>query len=305
LIGRPFVVGVDGVIGGSLSNWLKTQGRSVLETTRRANTVSEGRFLLDLSGNLISWEPPCVVSTAYICAAVTSIERCQKEPVLSARINVQNTVELANRLASNGAFIVFLSSNLVYDGSVPFQKPDDLVSPQTEYGRQKASAERQLLLLGDSVAIVRVTKVGATILPLIRRWAQDLKNNQPIYPFEDVAVSPISIEFATEAICRIGETRLPGVFQLSGQKDILYKQIGLRLARWLGVSIELVRPIPSEGAVLQAGAKRCYATLDARKSLTEIGMEPPDVWATIDALIQKNVRPTKGEMTKVFEESPE
>jgi hypothetical protein len=47
-------------------------------------------------------------------------------------------------------------TNLVFDGSVPCRNAHDAACPVTEYGRQKAEAEKQLLALGNMAAVVRV-----------------------------------------------------------------------------------------------------------------------------------------------------
>ncbi len=51
---------------------------------------------------------------------------------------------LIKRLVAVGIFVVFISSNAVFDGTIPFVRADQPVNPKTAYGRQKAAAEEAL-----------------------------------------------------------------------------------------------------------------------------------------------------------------
>lgn len=279
------VVGADGLIGRALSTYLVRAGKSVFETTRRLDIISEKRVFLDLTEDVTKWCPPCHVSVAFLCAAKSSLEHCQREPAESAKVNVHNIVELTKSLVPNGTFVIFLSSNLVYDGSVPFQKADDPVSPQTEYGRQKAEAERQLLPLGDLISVTRFTKVLGPNMPMFKRWTKELQNNQAIHPFSDMVIAPVPLSFAVDVLDRIAEVRLPGIVQVSGEKDVTYEEVGRYIAQRLGASLDLVQPIRSDEKGLNQETVPSHTTFDTTRLRTELGMEPPDVWHTIEMTI--------------------
>jgi dTDP-4-dehydrorhamnose reductase len=279
------VVGADGFIGRALADHLAGAGEPVLATTRRRDTVSESRIFLDLAHDVSDWCPPCPVSVAYLCAAVSSLDVCRRERAQSTMVNVHSTVALARTLVTRGAFVIFPSTNLVFDSSSPFHKADDPVSPCTEYGRQKAQAERQLLALGQVIAVVRFTKILGPNMPLFTQWIQTLQNHGVIHPFTDLGLSPISLAFAVQVLHSIAEQRLPGIFQVSGASDITYVQVAHHLAQRLGVSPDLVQPVKPEEAGLQLEVIRPYSTLDTTRLRTEFGMQPPPAWLTIDSLL--------------------
>ena len=288
----PLVVGADGLIGQALADHLMRAGETVVETTRRLGTISEKSLFLDLVEDVSDWRPPCEVSVAYLCAAVTSLERCRREPLQSARVNVHHTVALAKTLVASGTFVIFPSTNLVYDGSIPFRKAEDAVCPVTEYGRQKVEAERQLLALGETVAtlsrglvsVVRFTKVLGPNMPLFKGWIQALQDGETIYPFSDMVMAPVPLSFAVDVLHRVGEARLPGIVQVSGEKDVTYEQVARHIAQCIGASPDLVQPMRSEEAGLQIESIPSHTTLDTTRLRVELGMEPPDVWATIDSV---------------------
>jgi dTDP-4-dehydrorhamnose reductase len=282
--GVSLVIGADGLIGRALADYLVRSGGTVIETTRQTGTISEKRTFLDLSRDLSKWSPPCKCSVAYVCAAVTSLEKCRAEPAKTALINVQHTVALAGKLVKSGTFVVFPSTNLVFDGSLPYRKADDAVCPVTEYGRQKAEAEKQILALGNMAAVVRFTKVQDPETPLIKGWLNTLRNKESIYPFSDMVVAPLSVDFAVDVLHRVGGTHSAGIFQASAAKDVTYAQVGRYIARRIHASAKLVQPVKSGEAGPSLEAVPRHTTLDTTRLRAEFGLEPPDVWSTLDAV---------------------
>jgi dTDP-4-dehydrorhamnose reductase len=281
--GASLVIGADGLIGRALADHLVRIGETVIETTRRRDTLSEKRIFLDAAGDVSDWRPPGPVSVAYLCAAVTSIERCRQEPMESANVNVHNTGALAKRLAASGTFVIFPSTNFVYDGSIPFRKAEDPVCPVTEYGRQRAEVERQLLSLGDLISIVRITKVIGPNMPLFKEWIQALQRNETIHPFTDKILSPVPLSFAVEVLHQTGLTRISGILQISASKDITYAQLGYHLAQRMRVDLRLVKPIAANPVPYQE--REHHTTLDTTRLVQDLGMKPPGVWSAVESLL--------------------
>lgn len=281
--GWVLVVGADGLIGRTLCGYLESVGKRVLRTTRRREELSLKRVFLDLEDEAVAeWDPRCRIAIAYLCAGVTSLERCRREPERSHRVNVDNTVRLARRLAGAGAFVVFLSTNLVYDGSVPLRRADEATCPVTEYGRQKAAVERALLASGAGVSIVRLTKVVSGEIMPFRGWLQVLRNREPIYPFADMVMAPLPLAFAIEALHRIADRRLEGIVQVSAERDISFADAACRLASRMSAPLDLVRPVRAAEAGCSFEAIPKHTTLDTSRMRVEAEMTPPEAWCAID-----------------------
>ena len=188
------IVGGDSTIGGRLVAAFEDDCNPIWQTTRHHTKVNDKCLFLDLSDDMNCWHLKHEsFKTSIFCAAITSHEQCQLDSELSWHVNVKGTVALATRMAEAGTFVIFISSNAVFNGESPFVRPNDPVTPQTEYGRQKAEAEEQLLKLGDKVAIVRFSKVITPEMPLISRWIRDLKAGIVIHPFIDMVIAPVPI----------------------------------------------------------------------------------------------------------------
>jgi len=280
---EALVIGADGSIGQALVRELKVRGHTVWETTRRRDTLTSRRAFLDLAENVSDWRPDGQPSCAYLCAARTSLADCKTAPEETARVNVQNTVSVAQRLLSLGAKVVFLSTNLVYDGSGPFVSLELPPSPRTEYGSQKAEAERRMLDSGGDVCVVRLTKVLDSGLELIKGWIEALRNGETIRPFSDMVFAPVPLTFVVEVLCQVGVSGATGIIQISGDRDLSYADAARHIAARMGARSSLVQPIASEESGMSLGAVPQNTTLDTARLTEELGLVPPEVLDVIDS----------------------
>ena len=232
------LIGGDFEIGAAAYQSLTARGVTAAATTRRKTQVTADRPFLDLSAPLEDWQPPPGTSAACIFAAVARVEACEADPRASAYVNVTQTLALADRLFGLGIPVLFLSTNQVFDGTVPNVAADALHSPVTEYGRQKARAEAGFfsrMEQGMPAAVLRLAKVVSRDMPLLRDWSQKLAAGQPIRAFSDMTMAPVETEMACDAIAILMKDGARGVFQLTGPRDLPYLEIGRHIASELGV----------------------------------------------------------------------
>lgn len=278
------VIGGEGFLGQNIARKLKNRNCNVISTFLEVQPVSDTDMYLNLGGDITSWNAPDNIDTAFICAAVTSIDQCHAHPEKSKIINVDNTISIASKLADNGTAIIFPSSNLVFDGLKSFCKVDDLICPITEYGRQKRETETGLLKLGENIAVARFTKIFGPEAPLVLNWIAQLKKKVVIHPFSDMALAPVSIDFAVNALIEIAHRKSYGVWHISAKEDISYEELARHLARRIGVGQEYVQPINAIDSGLSFESIPKYTTLDTSRLQRELGIDPPDTFDTIDAL---------------------
>jgi dTDP-4-dehydrorhamnose reductase len=281
------IIGGDSEIGAAAFAALKAQGRPAASTTRRRERVAPDGLFLDLAGSLDGWEPPEGVSAACVCAAVARLADCASDPQRSAYINVTQTLALVDWLVNRGVYVLFLSTNQVFDGRVPQVPPDAPHSPVSEYGRQKArteSALRDHMATGAPVGILRLAKVVSSQMPLLQRWIADLANGKPISAFADMTLAPTRMASVTGAISSLLKERASGIFQLTGPRDVSYADVGRFLAGKLGVDASLVRSASARDAGLPEGATPLHTTLDSSALRDRFGLEVPDVWQVIESV---------------------
>jgi dTDP-4-dehydrorhamnose reductase len=277
------VVGADSMVGKSLMRQLRRAGEAVTGTTRRLGEADETRLFLDLASDIEQWEGPSSVDVAIVCAGVTSVQACQKHPATSAKVNVEGISHLIERLVAQGAFVIYLSTNQVFDGAASHQLAHATRSPKTEYGRQKAEAERRIAQAGDSIAIVRFTKIFGPRNPLISGWIQDLQEGKEIHPFADMPLSPIPLACATTVLRAIAHLRLSGIFQVSGEIDVSYADAARLGAELLGFDGSQVRPVTAAKSQRYTDFLPAHTTLDLERLRSDLGIVPPPVRWTIQS----------------------
>ncbi|HEY0322895.1 MAG TPA: sugar nucleotide-binding protein [Pyrinomonadaceae bacterium] len=275
------IVGADSLIGLALMNELQQTGARVIGTTRRREALDDSHVYLDLAVDVEEWASPVPATVAVICAGMTGLEACERDPVATGRVNVQGVLTVAKSLAATGAFVIYLSSNAVFDGAVHERRASDRVSPVTEYGRQKALVEKSLMALGSNVSIVRLTKVLKPRTGLLAGWHKSLKRGEVVHPFRDMVMAPLPLSFVTGVLSRLIELRLPGIMQVSAARDVTYAEAARHIARSVGAAPELVQPVSFTEAGITKSAAPEHTTLDTTRLRAELELEPPDVWETI------------------------
>jgi dTDP-4-dehydrorhamnose reductase len=285
------VVGGDSEIGAATVQYLKKRGLPVVATTRRPDHVTADTQLLDLSRPLKDWEPVQGVTAACICAGIPRMAACQSDPEGSSHVNVVQTLALTERLLARGIYVLFLSTNQVFDGTAPNVPAEAPTNPVSEYGRQKARTEaalREHIDRGAPVALLRLAKVVSRNIPLIRGWIDSLRAQQPIRAFHDMTMAPVPTELVCMAIADLLTERAPGIFQLTGPRDAPYEAIGRYVAERVGAPRSLVEGVSALSVGMPVGATPRYTTLDSTALSTRYGLEPPDIWEVIDTVISES-----------------
>lgn len=237
------VVGGNGLIGSAL----KKRWGDNCDVSRKDNVP--GTLHLDLMDDPLVWPFFPRYKAAVICANT---------------VNPERVLTLVDELVSGGAFVVFLSSNRVFDGSKPIFNRNDPLCPVDEYGANKAVVERELWQWHPHVAIVRITKVLHWNIPIVDEWKKALLAGNQITAWTNQHISPVILDDVVAAISKIAENSMDGIWQLSGAKDLPWSKVALavcgKLQRDSSVLVKCVHK----------GDCR-YATLDASDAARELG----------------------------------
>lgn len=266
------VVGGDSVIGGALVARLDQMGLPTVWTTRRRDELAERALYLDFDDEQSAWSlPKESVTSAVLCAAVTSVEACESNPDATRKVNVDRTLVLAERLLASGTFVTFLSTDLVFDGQRSLVMIDQTTNSATQYGQQKSDAEEALLGYGDRVAVVRLGKVISPRMPLFTQWIEDLESGNVIHPFNDLVLAPISLDCVVSLLVHITANRQGGIFHATGPVDITYADAAYWIADRIGVDRQMVSPV-DVGHASQSCQPVRHRALDAPFDLAEMGL---------------------------------
>lgn len=279
--GKPdvLIVGADSQIGGAVRDQLLAQGCQVLATSRRPGTRD---IPFDLAAPAAGLAALPAAPVVLIAAGITDQARCVESD--ARRINIYNTLLLARHFGERGSRVVFLSTNLVFGGSVARQAATSVYRPLGEYGRQKADVEQALLAGPGPVAICRLSKVIHRDLPLMRAWTAQLAAGTPVRAFSDLMIAPVSLSYVTAFLGKVLQNDARGIFQVSGDCEISYCDLAIGLARRLRASPALVHCVTKAEANVPLAAAPVHPSLDASRVEHEFGMKPQPLDEVLDEL---------------------
>ncbi len=114
---------------------------------------------IDISDRFQCLEMLNVIKPSVIvnCAAYTAVDACETDRACW-KVNAEGPKHLAEWAAANGAFLVHVSTDYVFDGQKPLFEAcleSDPTGPVSEYGRSKLAGEQAVLESGANAAILR------------------------------------------------------------------------------------------------------------------------------------------------------
>jgi dTDP-4-dehydrorhamnose reductase len=249
------VTGAGGLIGSALVRRLKSDGFDVWAPSREGSASSA----LDLD-HVSSAKWPVGLRTAFLCAWHGGVAEASHDPQGTRRTNVEGNLELISRLKQAGTKVMFLSTSLVFSGANTSATAP--LSPCCVYGEQKAAVEAGLDVHDD--AIVRVTKVGETLMPRLSKWATTLRAGGRVAAANHLRVAPVMLEEVVEGLLGLARDFEPGIYQMSARQDHSYLDLAESLAAQAGGEVvddcaagaDVFRPFPASGSLQLAAPVR-------------------------------------------------
>jgi dTDP-4-dehydrorhamnose reductase len=291
-IDKPIlVIGGDGLIGTGLVAFLRKIGANVLETSRREERVNSSCFYLNL-GNIESFDLfDYRFSYVLFCAGISGAAICENQKTYTNLINVINTLALVKKLNAAGTRIVFISSSAVFDGNAEAPNEFSTLSPSTEYGWQKATVERELMTLmrGEGqVAIVRLSKVLSIDKGKAADFMVNINSSQSFFAFNDLFISPISLEYAVKGLISVLFSKQEGVFHFSGAEEISYFDFAKRLAIRAGADPSLVQMQSCLESGLITLFRPRHPSLGMKRTMELLGLYPEPSKELLNRLCDRN-----------------
>lgn len=192
----------------------------------------------------------CKPSYIIHAAAYSTPSACERNPVRAQEINVIGTGNVFGAAAAMRIPLVFLSTDLVFDGEKGGYREADETRPLTTYGRSKLQAERTLR--GQSMfnrwAIVRSSLMfgnGAAWTNAFPQFAENaLRNGEPVQLFLDQYRTPVFVDDVVRAIDTIVEHELFGeVFHCGGPERMNRVEFMRRYCSFMDIPQDGIREV--------------------------------------------------------------
>ena len=199
-------------------------------------------------------------------AAIRNVDVCANDEELTNKINVRATAILAKLAAElPDTFLIYISTDYVFDGKNPPFKPNSPTNPLNKYGKSKLEGEKAIWAIENtSAGVLRVPLLYGEITSLqesgVTCLIKSLQINTPAGERKVEKVDNYQIRYPTYtkdvALCvknlaerRMRHCSLSGTWHFSGNEAMTKYQMCLRLGQLLNTPTNHIHPIdaPPDG----------------------------------------------------------
>jgi dTDP-4-dehydrorhamnose reductase len=188
-------------------------------------------------------------------AAEPNVELCEIDPVATRLVNVEGLQNLIEATAELGAFLVYFSTEYVFDGRCGPYSEDDACNPLNEYGRQKLDCERRIAAQLGRYIIGRISGVydwEKKKKNFVVRLIESLVSGQSFKVPSDQVITPTYAPNLARVVHRLVESGHQGLFHLSGSLPLLRTEFAQLIADLFDLDGSLLVPMPTEKLELSA-----------------------------------------------------
>jgi dTDP-4-dehydrorhamnose reductase len=225
-------------------------------------------------------------------AAMTNVDACELNPSACYAVNHLASQHLFEIAKANNIHFTLLSTDFVFDGKMGNYSESDQPNPLSVYGKSKWLAEQDLLnSTYTNWAIARTIIVYGIGHKLnksnIFSWLiNELSQGKDVSLITDHFRAPTWAEDLATGCIAIVKNDATGIFHLSGPETLSIFEIGVRVARFLGVSEALIKA--SDSTTLNQAAPRPPKTgFNLTKAISELGYQPHTIEETLASLQNK------------------
>jgi dTDP-4-dehydrorhamnose reductase len=230
---RVLITGAGGQIGRETVHAFS--GHDVIAADHSTLDVADRDAVLQA---ITSTAPDAVVHAG----AWTAVDACEDDPERAFRVNALGTRHVAEGARRVGAWLCYLSTDYVFDGTKPDPYVEwDAPSPASVYGRSKLGGEIEL---GSDATIVRTSWVcglhGNNMVKTILRLAQE---HDKLAFVDDQRGQPSFADDLAPMIRRLVVERRPGIFHVTNQGAVSWFEFARAVLDAAGLDPDRVRPI--------------------------------------------------------------
>ena len=211
------------------------------------------------------------------CAAYTAVDRAEEEKMLCAAVNTDAVKNLAMGADANGAKIIHISTDYVFDGTNhrPYRESDK-VNPISQYGTTKRKGETLLLALAPQAIIIRTAWLYSAHGNNFVKTMLRLADSQPeIKVVCDQIGTPTFARDLARAVVKVLQSHqwVPGIYHFTDEGAASWYDFAKAIFRIAGKDVK-VTPIPTEDYPTPA-SRPSYSILDRTRIKATYGIEIP------------------------------
>ena len=281
---RIFVTGGSGLLGYRIAELALEKGYEVYSGYCHNKPLAGEAVKIDLSDPASAFEvtrevkPDVVMHTA----ALTDVDRCEKNKELAFKINVEGTKAIAEAARKLNSFLIYVSTDYVFDGNKGMYRENDETNPVNYYGYTKLLGERYCDCIARTCVIYGAKPASGKVNFVL--WLIDkLRNGEKVRIITDQYITPTLNTNLARMMLEIAEKELKGVFHLAGATRVSRFEFAEAVADVFDLDKTLI--MPSKMDELNWIAKRPKdSSLDTSKAAGMLEEKPYDLRKALKVL---------------------
>ena len=184
-------------------------------------------------------------------AALTDVDKCEKEKDLAWKINVDSTSNIAQLCHKHDCFLVYVSTDYVFNGEKGNYKETEQTAPINYYGLTKLKGEEEIKKSTAEYCIARTSVIYGSI-PAAGKinfalWLiEKLRKKEETRTVIDQWTSPTLNTNLAEMILETVEKRVTGTFHLAGATRLSRYEFAQKIAETFNLDKNCLLPTSSK-----------------------------------------------------------
>jgi len=292
---KLMITGASGLLGSKLCELAIRRKHEVYAAYNQHTPLHGTPIRFDISNKdavektFDDTKPEAVVHAA----ALTNVDKCETDKELAWKINVEGTENIAKSCSRHDAFLIYISTDYVFNGEEGTYKETDKPAPINNYGLTKLRGEEFIGELTQEYCIARASVIYGSI-PATGKinfalWLQDkLERRNEAKIVTDQWNSPTLNTNLANMTLEVLERKLTGIFHLAGATRLSRYEFAKSLAEIFGLDTNLIIPVSSKEIPWTAKRPR-DSSLNVEKAQQTLRNKPLSVEQALEKM-KKEIR---------------
>lgn len=179
-------------------------------------------------------------------AAIADLDRAEGNIDLTHRTNILATQKIAELCESQKIRLIFISTDMVFDGEKGNYSENDGVNPLNYYGITKQIAENFISKYCSNYVIARSALIYGFSLTGSKTFSEIMldrtKSGESVQLFTDQYRTPILVDNLAQALLELAASEYCGTMHLGGADRISRYDFGILFAKYFSISSNLLIP---------------------------------------------------------------
>jgi dTDP-4-dehydrorhamnose reductase len=283
---RILITGANGLLGQKIQDILGREGIDYLATARSADkyqgqqTKRRAFAIMDIEDADQVQKVFKDFSPTHVLhgAAMTQVDHCELNQEDCKRANVTATQNIIEACKQEGAFLLHVSTDFIFDGKEGPLDEEATPAPVNYYGWTKLEAEQTVMESGLDWAIARTILVYGTLPDMSRSniilWVKgSLEAGKEIKVVTDQFRTPTLAEDLAMGCFLILEKSAKGLYNIAGKELLTPYEMAMATAEYFGLDKNLIQK--ADAKTFSQPAKRPPKTgLAIDKAKKDLGYAP-------------------------------